>query len=91
MISLRQIARKDKIQRSLFTSRELSRRYTKLQKLYCNSTGYMPVTTLAKKSFKNTCLVTGSARSIYTKRFRLSRHAIKAYFSFIRGLKNSSY
>lgn len=91
MISILQTSKKDKKQRFIFKTSEMERRYYKLLKLTAGTTGCIPLHTLPKIQLKNCCLITGRARSIYSKKFRLSRHQIKAYFRYITGLRTSSW
>nr|ADZ99053.1 ribosomal protein S14 [Physarum polycephalum] len=91
MISILQTSIKDKKQRMQFKASEMERRYYKLMKLQATNIGFMPLRTLPKVQLKNYCLITGRARSIYSKKFRISRHQIKAYFTYISGLRNSSW
>jgi len=91
MISILQTSIKDKKQRISFKASELERRYYKLMKLQATTVGFMPLRTLPKIHFKNYCLITGRARSVYSKKFRLSRHQIKRYFNYISHLRNSSW
>jgi ribosomal protein S14 len=91
MISLLQTSIKEKKQRIKFKTSESERRFYKFQKIQARNLGTFPLHTLPKKRIKNFCLVSGSARSVYSRKFRLSRHQVKRYFSFIRGLRISSW
>jgi ribosomal protein S14 len=91
MISKLQTSIKEKKQRHILKESELERRYYKLLKLQASSIGFIPLRTLPKIHLKNYCLLTGRARSIYSKKFRLSRHQVKSMFAFIRGLRISSW
>jgi ribosomal protein S14 len=90
MVSILQTALRDKKYRKSFKHTEMVRRYYKYLKINSRSTGFIPIRILPKMIFKNTCLVTGETRSISPKA-RLSRHAIKKYFPFLTGLRNSSW
>jgi len=91
MISIRQVSRKDYKQRHRFNSSELYRRHHKFFKLISRYTGVLPMYTLKKIKFKNTCLVSGSSKSVYSKGLKLSRHQIKYYFKHITGLRAASW
>jgi ribosomal protein S14 len=91
MISLVQTSLKDKNQRKNFKQTEIERRYYKLLKLQATTIGFIPLRTLPKIQLKNYCLITGKARSVYSKKLRLSRHQIKAYFKYIFNLRASSW
>jgi ribosomal protein S14 len=91
MISRLQTSLKQKIQRNVFKESELERRYYKLLKLQATSVGFMPLRKLPKIHIKNYCILSGKARSVYSKKLRLSRHQIKAYFNYITDLKISSW
>lgn len=91
MISLLQTSIKEKKRRLQFRTTELERRYNKLLKIQASNIGFLPLRTLPKMQFKNYCLVTGRARSVYSRKFRLSRHQVKTYFSYLTGLRISSW
>jgi ribosomal protein S14 len=91
MISLLQYAVREKTLRSKYKSSESIRRHYKFMKLNCSRIGYSPIKTLDKVRLKNYCLVSGSARSIYSRKFRLSRHNVKRYFAQIKGLRIASW
>lgn len=91
MISLLQTSRKDKKYRLQYKISEMERRYYKLLKIQATQVGFMPLHTLPRIKLRNYCLVSGRARSIYSKKFRMSRHQIKAYFGYLTGLTNSSW
>jgi len=91
MISILQTSIKDKAQRLSYKASETERRYYKFLKLQGHNLGYIPLKTLPPMHFKNYCLVSGKARSVYSKKFRLSRHQVKKYFTFVKGLRNSSW
>jgi ribosomal protein S14 len=91
MVSILQKAIKEKKQRLAFRGSEIERRYIKLLKMHAVTLGYMPIRTMPKYHFKNYCLVSGSPKSVYAKNLRLSRHKIRAYFSYLRGLRISSW
>jgi ribosomal protein S14 len=91
MISRLQTSLKQKIQRNLFKESELERRYYKLLKIQATTIGFMPLRKLSKVHIKNYCLLSGKARSVYSRKLRLSRHQIKAYFTYITDLKVSSW
>jgi len=86
MVSLLQNLKKDKINRFKFKNSEMARRHYKLLKIRARSIGYIPLTNFTKIFVKNYCLVTGHAHSVYSKKFRMSRHQIKKYFGYITGL-----
>jgi ribosomal protein S14 len=77
--------------RLAYKASELQRRYYKLLKLQASNIGVVPLRTLPKIQLKNYCLISGKARSVYSRKFRLSRHQIKKYFSYIYGLTNASW
>jgi len=91
MISRLQTSLKQKVQRLNFKESERKRRYYKLLKIQASSVGFMPLCKLPKIHIKNYCLLSGRARSVYSRKLRLSRHQIKAYFTFITDLKVSSW
>jgi ribosomal protein S14 len=91
MISRLQTSLKQKIQRNIFKESELERRYYKLLKLQATTVGFMPLRKLPKIHIKNYCILSGKARSVYSRKLRLSRHQIKAYFNYITDLKISSW
>lgn len=91
MISILQTSIKEKKQRLLFKVSEQERRLYKFMKIQATTLGFIPLQTLPKMHCKNYCLVSGRARSVYSKRFRLSRHQIKAKFSHLTGLSISSW
>lgn len=91
MISRLQTSLKQKIQRNLFKNTELERRYYKLLKLQATTVGFMPLRKLPKVHIKNYCLLSGKARSVYSRKLRLSRHQIKAYFVYLTDLRISSW
>ena len=91
MISLLQTSKKDKIKRSSYKQSELERRYYKLLKIHANNIGLAPIQTHPKIQIRNYCLITGRARSIYSRKFRISRHQIKKMFTFITNLRSSSW
>jgi len=91
MTSILQTSLKDKKNRLIFKNSEQDRRLYKLFKLNAKKVGFMPLSKLPKKQLNNSCLVSGKTRSVYSKKFRLSRHQIKASFSAIFGLRNSSW
>jgi ribosomal protein S14 len=91
MVSILQTSIKEKKQRKAFKISESKRRYYKFLKMQSSLLGYMPLYNLPKIHFKNYCLVSGRSRSVYSKKFRMSRHQIKKYFSYIKGLRNSSW
>jgi ribosomal protein S14 len=91
MISKLQTSRREKKQRHQYKISEPTRRYYKFLKLQSRILGFMPLVKLPKVQTKNYCLVTGSAHSVYSKRFRLSRHQVKRYFGYINGLTISSW
>lgn len=70
---------------------ELSMRSLRFLKLISKKLG---VITLAKPKVlekRSICLVTGKMRGVYTRKFRLSRHAVKLYFSYLKSLRISSW
>jgi ribosomal protein S14 len=91
MISILQTSIKEKKQRLQYKTTESHRRYLKFMKMQATTIGYMPLYTPPKARFKNYCLVSGRARSVYSKKFRLSRHQIKHYFSFLKSLRISAW
>jgi len=91
MISKLQTSIKEKKQRIKYKASEIQRRYYKLLKIQANVVGFMPLLKLPKVHIKNYCLLTGKARSVYARKFRLSRHQIKAYFTFLTDLRISSW
>jgi ribosomal protein S14 len=91
MISILQTSVKDKKQRLVYKASEIERKYYKLLKIQAQTIGFVPLRTLPKVQLKNYCLITGRARSVYSKKFRLSRHQIKAYFSYLTNLRNASW
>jgi ribosomal protein S14 len=91
MISKLQTSKKEKKLRHQYRITEPTRRYYKFLKLQSRILGFMPLVKLPKVHFKNYCLVTGSGHSVYSKRFRLSRHQVKRYFGYITGLTVASW
>lgn len=91
MISKLQNSRQEKKHRHQYKITESTRRYYKFLKLQSRVVGFMPIQKLGKVEIKNFCLISGSAHSIYSRRFRMSRHQIKKYFSFVNGLRLSSW
>jgi len=91
MVSILHKSVKERNRRIKYKFSESSRRYYKFLKIQSCVLGYMPLNTLPKVQTKNYCLVSGSARSIYSKKFRMSRHQVKKYFEYICGLVNSSW
>jgi len=91
MISILQTSIREKKHRLAFKSSESQRKYYKFQKIQARNIGTFPIHTLTKARLKNFCLVSGKARSVYSRKFRLSRHQVKRYFSYIRGLRISSW
>jgi ribosomal protein S14 len=83
--------KKDKQNRLNIQRYEITRRYLTYLKRQALRLGLYPLETMAATKYRNFCLVSGKARSIYSKAFRMSRHQIKAYFKFIYGLKQSSW
>lgn len=91
MVSKLQKSKSEKKRRHQYRITETHRRYYKFLKIQGHLLGYIPIKTLPKVQTKNYCLVSGSAHSIYAKKFKLSRHQIKRYFAFINGLTLSSW
>lgn len=91
MVSIRQVARKDIKQRHLFNNSEMVRRHQKFFKILSQSTGIWFLYPHRKIRYKNTCLVSGSSHSVYSKGFRLSRHQIKFFFKHLTGLRWGSW
>jgi ribosomal protein S14 len=91
MVSITQTTVKEKKNRFLYKSSEIKRRYYKFMLLQANNVGYTLLKTLPKTRLRNLCLLTGHAHSVYSKKFRLSRHQVKKYFAYITGLRNSSW
>jgi ribosomal protein S14 len=91
MLSLLQTSIKDKKQRLHYKSSELKRRYIIYLKRQATRLGVATLETLPRLYFKNYCLVSGRARSVYSRKFRLSRHQVKRYFEYIKGLRSSSW
>jgi ribosomal protein S14 len=93
MVSIRQVARKDYANRRKVYRIERARQRYRFLKIHATRVGFLDLQPEIHQisRVKNTCLMTGSSRSIYTKNLRLSRHAIKRYFSFVKGLQNSSW
>lgn len=91
MISILQTSKKDRYYRKLYKTSEMERRYYKFLKITSLSLGVVPLLNLGKIRIRNHCLITGKPRGVYSKRYRLSRHQIKAYFQYITGLRGSSW
>lgn len=91
MISILQTSRKDRKYRAKYRSSELHRRYYKLLKIKAHHIGFIPLHKLPKIQLRNYCLISGRARSVYSKKLRLSRHQIKGFFLYVTGLKSSSW
>jgi ribosomal protein S14 len=91
MVSITQTSIREKKRRNEYKSSEYLRRYYKFIEIQANNIGYTLIKTLPKTRIRNLCLVTGHSHSIYSKKFRLSRHQVKKYFAYITGLKNSSW
>lgn len=91
MISILQNTIKEKKRRIEYKNSEQKRRYYKFLNIQAPNIGYQVIKTLNKNRSRNFCLVSGHARSIYSRKFRLSRHQIKKYFSYVTGLRNASW
>jgi len=91
MISILQTSIREKKHRLVYRSSEHQRKHYKFQKIQARNIGAFPIHTLPKTRLKNFCLVSGKARSVYSRKFRLSRHQVKRYFSYIRGLTIGSW
>jgi ribosomal protein S14 len=74
-----------------FVEEEANRTVYKYKKIYSKRVGVFPIQKMSRIYFKNYCLVTGKARSVYAGKFRLSRHQIKNYFIYLTGLRISSW
>lgn len=91
MISIIQTSIREKKRRMIFKSSEKTRRNYKFIKINSSNLGFTVIKNMGKNQIKNLCLVTGHAHSVYSRKFRLSRHQVKKYFGFIKGLRNSSW
>lgn len=91
MISVTQTSIREKKRRAEFKSSENRRRHYKFIKINAHNLGFTVIKTLTKNRTRNLCLISGHAHSVYSGKFRLSRHQVKKYFTFITGLRNSSW
>jgi len=91
MISRLTTSLRQKAQRISFKQSDIVRRYYKLLKLQAATVGFMPLRKLPKVHIKNYCILSGKARSVYSRKLRLSRHQIKAYFTYMTDLRISSW
>lgn len=91
MISILQTSKKDKQHRIHYKNSELERRYYKLLKIQAHNIGFMPLHSFPKVQIRNFCLISGKARSVYSKHFRVSRHQIKKLFNYLHFIKGSSW
>jgi len=71
--------------------RELSMRSLRFLKLVSKKLGAITLAKPKALEKRSICLVTGKMRGVYTSKFRLSRHAVKLYFSYLKSLRISSW
>ena len=91
MVSILQTSIREKKRREEYKASEYRVRYYKFIEIQARNLGYTMIKTLPKKRIRNLCLVTGHSHGVYTKKFRMSRHQVKKYFTYITGLRNSSW
>ncbi len=77
-------------ERRNFRAVEKTKKYNKFVRLSARKLGFIFFSTTLPLRVKNHCLVSGESRGVYST-FKLSRHAIKKYFSSLYGLRNSSW
>ncbi len=93
MVSIRQIAKKDRTRRRKYKLIETQIKKYRYDKVIAKRIGHTPLGLISggRYPYKNTCLVTGSSHSVYGKHLRLSRNTIKSYFRYITTLQLSSW
>ncbi len=93
MVSIRQVAKKDRRRRRKYQLIESQIKKYRFDKTIAKRIGLTPLGLISacKYPYKNTCLVTGSSHSVYGKYLRLSRNTIKSYFKYLTTLQLSSW